>query len=544
MKVALVDPRGADPARTLLYAPVPPRPADPVAAVLVAFPTTVQRAKIRAMENSFIRAGRASVRAFIVLASFALLIAPAARAANAGMLPDFTQLVKDNAPAVVNISTSSAQKEELADDEHGRQGPGYTIPNLPEDSPLNDFFKKFFGDQGPDGGPGAAGPRSSLGSGFIVSKDGYVLTNYHVVKDADQISVRLSDRREIPAKLIGSDPRSDIAVLKIDAEGDLPALKLGTSATLEVGEWVLAIGSPFGFDHSATAGIVSAKGRSLPNENYVPFIQTDVAINPGNSGGPLFNLKGEVVGVNSQIYSRTGGFMGVSFAIPIDVVMNVYHQLREKGTVSRGWLGVLIQDVTKELAESFHMTKPQGALVSKVLPDGPAAKSGIQPGDVIMKFNDREIDSSADLPPLVGSTSAGDKIPVELLRDGKRKDVTITIGELPNDEQVASTKPRQQKDHAPFNDRLKLAVRELTPQERKEFGVAGPGVMVSRLKPGPAFDAGLQEGDIVLQIDFKEIANGADFERVVAALKPGSSVPMLVQRQGNPLFMALKVPAK
>ncbi|MBI5614747.1 MAG: DegQ family serine endoprotease [Gammaproteobacteria bacterium] len=500
------------------------------------------------MENSSTRVGRAPARVLAAaLVGLVLLAAPPARAAVSAGLPDFTQLVKDNAPAVVNISTSMVQKGASVDDEHGGgPGPGYTIPNLPEDSPLNDFFKKFFGEQGPDGpgGPGAPGPRSSLGSGFIVSKDGYVITNNHVVKDADQISVRLSDRRELSAKLVGSDPRSDIAVLKLEADGDLPVLKLGTSSALEVGEWVLAIGSPFGFDHSATAGIVSAKGRSLPNENYVPFIQTDVAINPGNSGGPLFNLKGEVVGVNSQIYSRTGGFMGVSFAIPIDVVMNVYRQLRDKGAVSRGWLGVLIQDVTKELADSFHMQKPQGALVSKVLPDSPAAKSGIAAGDVITKFNGREIDTSADLPPIVGGTSVGDKIPVELLREGKRKDVTITIGELPNEDEAATTKPHQPKDQARFNDRLKVSVRELTAQERKEFGVSGAGVMVTRVKPGPAFDAGLQDGDIILQIDFREIANAAELERASAELKPGTSIPILVQRQGNPLFMPLKVPAK
>ncbi|MGR8949317.1 MAG: trypsin-like peptidase domain-containing protein, partial [Gammaproteobacteria bacterium] len=290
-------------------------------------------------------------------------------------LPDFTPLVKSNRAAVVNIGTTS--KRESA----GLEGPqGAPIPGVPDDNALQDFFRKFFGDEG-RGGRQAPETLSSLGSGFIISEDGYVISNYHVVREADEVIVRMSDRKEYVAEIIGTDPRSDIAVLKIEADGPLPSLKLGKSKELEVGEWVLAIGSPFGFDHSVTAGIVSAKGRSLPNENYVPFIQTDVAINPGNSGGPLFNLEGEVVGVNSQIYSRTGGFMGLSFAIPIDVVMNVYKQLRDKGSVSRGWLGVLIQDVDRALAESFKMEKPHGALVSKVLEDSPAAKSGIEVGD-------------------------------------------------------------------------------------------------------------------------------------------------------------------
>ena len=277
-------------------------------------------------------------------------------------LPDFTPLAEKNSPAVVNISTSSkASGTGLSQ--------GFNMPDIPENSPFYDFFKKYFGDM-PEG-HGQSQERSSLGSGFIISKDGYVITNHHVVKDADEIIVRLNDRREFIAELVGSDVRSDIAVLKVEGE-KLPFLKLADSSKVSVGEWVLAIGSPFGFDYSVTAGIISAIGRSLPNENYVPFIQTDVAINPGNSGGPLFNLDGEVIGVNSQIYSRTGGFMGLSFAVPANVVKNVYEQLKEQGRVSRGWLGVLIQDVTRELAESFDMTHPLGALSAKVLPDGPA----------------------------------------------------------------------------------------------------------------------------------------------------------------------------
>ncbi|MEQ8937246.1 MAG: trypsin-like peptidase domain-containing protein, partial [Gammaproteobacteria bacterium] len=296
-------------------------------------------------------------------------------------LPDFTSLVDENSAAVVNISTSS--KRPMANG----MPPGFNLPDIPENSPFYEFFKKYFGDI-PEG-QGPSQERSSLGSGFIISKDGYVITNHHVIRDADEVIVRLNDRREFVADVIGSDERSDIAVIKIDAS-DLPVLKLGKADDLRVGEWVLAIGSPFGFDYSVTAGIVSAIGRSLPNENYVPFIQTDVAINPGNSGGPLFNLDGEVIGVNSQIYSRTGGFMGLSFAVPVDVVESVYKQLRDKGRVSRGWLGVLIQDVTRELAESFEMEHPHGALIAKVLDDGPAQMAGIEVGDIIIEYDNKK----------------------------------------------------------------------------------------------------------------------------------------------------------
>ncbi len=313
-------------------------------------------------------------------------------------LPDFTALVRENGPVVVNISTK--QSAHSAPTTHD-----FSVPDLPEDSPLQDFFRHFFGDDGEM--PDDALQSRSLGSGFIVSADGYVLTNSHVVDGADEIVVRTSDRREFVATLVGTDKRSDMALLKVEGEG-LPVARIGSSKDLQVGEWVLAIGSPFGFEASATAGIVSAKGRSLPTENYVPFIQTDVAINPGNSGGPLFNLNGEVVGVNSQIYSRTGGFMGLSFAIPIDVAMDVVNQLKTKGKVSRGWLGVLIQDVTRELAETFGMKQPRGALVAQVLPNSPAAAADLRPGDVILSFNGREVPTSSALPPLVGMTAVGE----------------------------------------------------------------------------------------------------------------------------------------
>jgi serine protease Do len=456
-----------------------------------------------------------------------------------GGLPDFTGLVTANSPAVVNISSSTSDASK--DGKNSPRRPESAIPNMPDDSQLNEFFRRFFGDQMPPGGPGEGEPQASLGSGFIVSKDGYVISNYHVVKDADEVMVRLSDRRELRARIVGTDPRSDIAVLKVNPEGDLPVLRLGSSEALKVGEWVLAIGSPFGFDHSVTAGIVSAKGRSLPNENYVPFIQTDVAINPGNSGGPLFNLDGEVVGVNSQIYSRTGGFMGLSFAIPIDVVMNVYQQLRDKGAVSRGWLGVLIQDVTGELAESFHMPKPYGALVSKVLPDSPAQKAGIEAGDIITKFNGHAIDTSADLPPLVGGTQVQQKIPTDLIREGKPLSITITIGELPEEEALAEEPASQPPAAGQLDTRLKIRVRDLTPSERKELKLNAPGVVVEEVKPGPAEAAGVMVGDVILQINFKETKSTTALLALTKDLAPGAKVPLLVHRQGGPLFMALEL---
>ena len=482
---------------------------------------------------------------FLCTSTLGLVLgAPAALALGAS-LPDFTSLVRQNGPAVVNISTSAPPEEETADSRGGV--PPLEIPNLPEDHPLNELFRRFFGDQMPDDPQGPQGmiPQSSLGSGFIVSKDGYVISNYHVVKGAGEIVVRLSDRRELKAEIVGSDPRTDIAVLKVKPEGDLPVVRLGRSEALQVGEWVLAIGSPFGFDHSVTAGIVSAKGRSLPNENYVPFIQTDVAINPGNSGGPLFNLDGEVVGVNSQIYSRTGGFMGLSFAIPIDVVMNVYKQLRETGSVSRGWLGVLIQDVTGELAESFKMKVPHGALVSKVLPDSPAAKAGIEPGDVITRFDERDIATSSDLPPMVGATRIGQKIDVEVIRGGSQRSLVIVIGQLPDDDLKAGTESAPAKPNGNIEiAKLKMSVRELTKAERNKLDLKGRGVFVEQVKAGPAANAGLQPDDVIVQIDFKPVDSVATLTRVVAGLAPGTKVPMLIQREGNPMFLALEIPAK
>ncbi|CAN5786812.1 serine protease MucD [soil metagenome] len=456
------------------------------------------------------------------------------QAAVGSSLPDFTDLASENAPAVVNIGTTLKEANKRADG----APPQLQIPDLPEDSPLNEFFRRFFGDnlERPD-----LSPRSSLGSGFILSKDGYVISNYHVIKDADEIWVRLSDRREFPAKPIGHDERSDLAVLKIEAT-DLPIVKLGRSSDLKVGEWVLAIGSPFGFDHSVTAGIVSAKGRALPNENYVPFIQTDVAINPGNSGGPLFNLDGQVVGVNSQIYSRTGGFMGLSFAIPVEVVMNVYHQIVAKGKVSRGWLGVLIQEVTRELAESFGMARPHGALVAKVLPDSPAAESGIQPGDVVVEFNGIEVDLSSDLPPLVGNTEVGKRVPLKLIREGDPKVVDIAVGELPQEEELKVASSDRGTADAIVDNRLKIAVKDLSRKQRKALEIEGDhGVVVEVVQPGPAKNAGIRKGDAILLIDNVKVKDSKHFTEMVAALPTGKPVPALIQRQGGPIFLAIKI---
>jgi serine protease Do len=463
---------------------------------------------------------------------FACMVVLLAASANsqARQLPDFTDLVEQASAAVVNISTT--QKVQSGSMELPE---GIEIPELPEGSPFGDLFRHFFGE--PGGGMPQEREAKSLGSGFIISKDGYILTNNHVVKDAHEIIVRLADRRELKAEVIGTDERSDVALLKIEAK-NLPVAVIGESEQLKVGEWVLAIGSPFGFDRSATAGIVSAKGRALPRENYVPFIQTDVAINPGNSGGPLFNLDGEVVGVNSQIYSRTGGYMGLSFSIPIEVAMDVATQLKEHGKVSRGWLGVLIQDVTLELAESFGMSKPQGALIAKVMPDSPAEAANLQVGDIVMSFNGREIERSSSLPPVVGSTQVGKKVPVKVMREGRTQTLWVELGELPDkDEKIAKAEPSK----ITSDNRLGVEVADLTDQQRKEIGLEG-GVLVQGVGKGAAGDAGIREGDIILRIDGKLIGSVDEFEQRVEKLPEGKSVAVLIQRRGGPIFLALKVP--
>ncbi|OOG27216.1 serine peptidase [Thioalkalivibrio denitrificans] len=470
---------------------------------------------------------------FAVLA-FLLCLLLSLPAAARGNLPDFVPLVQANSPAVVNISTTRTVTRE-----EGERHPQFRIPDMPEDGPLGDLLRRFFGE-------GGEMPESfqtpSLGSGFIITEDGYVVTNHHVVHGADEILVRLSDRRTFSAEVVGSDPKSDVALLKIEAE-DLPTLKLGNSEDLQVGEWVLAIGSPFGFDHSVTAGIVSAKGRALPTENYVPFIQTDVAINPGNSGGPLFNMDGEVVGINSQIYSRTGGFMGLSFAIPIEMAMEVVEQIRTQGYVSRGWLGVLIQEVTRDLADSFGLSRPTGALVARVLPDSPAEAAGLQVGDVILSFNDIEVPRSSALPPIVGRTRVGEPAQVEILRDGERLTLEVTIAELPPDDELARRTPDAEPDGPTDTARLLGMDLEPVPDEMREaLDLEAGGAVVARVTEGPAREARIQRGDVLLMINNQRIESPRHFAELVNALPADARVPVLVQRGQGPVFLALRLP--
>jgi len=454
-----------------------------------------------------------------------------------GQLPDFTGLVERNNAAVVNISTT----QKVVNREMQPQLPEGL--DIPEGTPFDDLLKRYFGEGGPGapGGPEGGEPddAKSLGSGFIISPDGYVITNHHVIKDAEEVVVRLQDRRELVAKIVGSDKRSDIALLKLEAK-DLPVVKLGSSEALKVGEWVLAIGSPFGFDHSVTAGIVSAKGRSLPSDNYVPFIQTDVAINPGNSGGPLFNLEGEVIGVNSQIYSRTGGFMGLSFAIPVDVAMQVVEQLKSQGKVSRGWLGVQIQDVTRELAESFGMKKPRGALVSKIMPKSPAGESGIRIGDIIEEFNGKEINVSAELPPLVGGTKIGETAQLKVLREGKSVEVPVKIGALPDEEPPLASK--EGPSSGDTISRLNVTVANPTDEQREQMELPKTGgVVIMGVKPGPAAEVGIRRGDVILRLGDQTVRDAKNLAEIVKDLPKGKSVAVLVQRQGGSQFLAIKL---
>ena len=467
---------------------------------------------------------RASQRAQAAVALWLCLLLPA-QAAGLAALPDFTPLVESNGPAVVNISTTQAQKS---------AGPGGGQMQSPEGVPFNDFLRRYFGE---DETAPELFDNKSLGSGFIISPDGYLLTCAHVVENATEILVRLTDRREFTAKIIGADRRSDVALLKINAT-NLPQVKIGDPEKVRVGEWVLAIGSPFGFENSATVGIVSAKGRNLPRENYVPFIQTDVAINPGNSGGPLFNLRGEVIGINSQIYSRTGGFMGLSFAVPIDIAMQVTKQLKQGGRVQRGWIGVTIQDVTRELAESFGMKRPYGALVADVLPEGPAAKSGLGVGDVVVGFDGHRINVSADLPPHVGQTAPGSRAKLDILRAGKTQKLTITIAELPED----TSEPRPAAPPVPLQPGvLGMQLKDLTSAQRTQLGLRH-GVLVENLADGPARKAGIRPGDVIVEMQGKPMSSVAGLRALVPQLPRNKAVPVLVRRGAAALFLALRAP--
>ncbi|MGY6276499.1 DegQ family serine endoprotease [Methylomonas sp. MgM2] len=441
-------------------------------------------------------------------------------------LPDFTAMVKNNGDAVVNVSTTQKAPDMQIDSDQ----------QMPQDIPpeLEEFFRHFF--QGPGRGF-VPKETNSLGSGFILSKDGYILTNHHVVNNASEIIVKLKDRRELEARLIGSDESTDVALLKVDAS-DLPVVQIGSPDQLQVGEWVLAIGTPFGFEQSVTQGIVSAKGRSLPDGNYVPFIQTDVAINPGNSGGPLFNMRGEVVGINSQIYSRSGGYMGLSFAIPIDVAMNVAEQIKTKGKVSRGWLGVQIQDVTRQLAESFGMDRPHGALVAKVIPGGPAEKAGIQIGDIIVEFEGHTIETSGELPPIVGMTEVGTEAKVKVIRQGDEEDLSVKVGLLPANK-VAQLSSNSSPETSV--NRVGLVVADLSEEERQQLQVEKNGVLVQKVSKGVGLDAGIQPGDVILRVQNTPIRNVAEFNKIVAKLPVGRSIAMLIQRNGSPVFVAFKL---
>lgn len=461
----------------------------------------------------------------MLMSGFLVLMAFAQQARALDSLPDFTGLVKKNYEAVVNISISQAAPEEASAE----------IPDLGNGSPLDELIKRFQQGEPPSGPPNGR----ALGSGFIISEDGYILTNNHVVESADKVLVRLHDRRQLEAEVIGTDPRSDVALLKVDAR-NLPMVKIGNSDQLEVGEWVLAIGSPFGFDFSVTAGIVSATGRALPNESYVPFIQTDVAINPGNSGGPLFNLDGDVIGINSQIYSRTGSFMGLSFAIPIEMAMDVANQIRTQGKVTRGWLGVIIQEVTMELAESFGMDRAYGALVARILDDSPASRSSLKIGDVITHFEGNQIERSSSLPPLVGRVPANSDATLTVVRDGKSIEVTVNIGELPSDGDL-----RQSTRRAPMENTsnvLKFTVKPLDSATRESMGIDKGGVLVeSVVADGPAGKAGIQVDDVISMVDNKPVDSAQDLAQILGELKDRKSVAVLVHRSEGPVFLALQL---
>jgi serine protease Do len=447
--------------------------------------------------------------------------------AGAAQLPDFTDLVERQGPAVVNISTTQSVRNPLLPQ----------MPNLQEDDPFYEFFRRFI----PQPGPGA--PREfqsqSLGSGFIISQDGYILTNAHVVEAADEITVKLTDKREYKAKVIGSDRRTDIALIKIEA-GSLPVVRFGDPNKLKVGEWVLAIGSPFGFENTVTAGIVSAKGRSLPQENYVPFIQTDVAVNPGNSGGPLFNLKGEVVGINSQIYSRTGGFMGLSFAIPIDVANDIASQLRTAGKVTRGRIGVVIQPVSKELADGFGLSRPQGALVNSVEKGGPADKAGVEPGDVILRFDGKPVGASEDLPRIVGGTRPGAKVNMQIWRNKGARDVQVMVAEM-LDEKAARQARRSGKPPATAFSQHGLTLSELSDTQRSELKING-GVLVENVQAqGAAARAGIRRGDVILAVNNQDVKSIEQFNQMMGQFDKGRIVALLVRRGTNSLYIPFRV---
>ncbi|MFD1123435.1 DegQ family serine endoprotease [Methylophilus flavus] len=449
--------------------------------------------------------------------------------AQAKDLPDFTELAEKQGPTVVNISITSVV--------HGGGGMGF--PGMPNDENLQELLRRF-GIPGMPGLPGQEGGQDyktqSLGSGFIISSDGYILTNAHVVSEADEVLVKLSDKREFKAKIIGADKRTDVALIKIEATG-LPKVVVGDPTTLKVGEWVAAIGSPFGLENTMTAGIVSAKGRALPQENYVPFIQTDVAINPGNSGGPLFNLRGEVVGVNSQIYSKSGGSMGLSFSIPIDVAIDISNQLKATGRISRGWLGIGIQEVTKDLADSFGLKQTSGALIAGVEKNSPADKGGLEVGDIILKFDGKPIVTSGDLPRVVASIKPGKVVPVEIVRKGASKTLQLGVGEMPNEQAEAPASSKEPSK--PEANKIGLTLRELTPQQKKKLNGKNGLLVVESV--GAAAQAGIRRGDVILGLNNNESQSVDLFNKQINAVAAGKTVAVLVLRGENTLYVPIKV---
>ncbi|MGH8688024.1 MAG: DegQ family serine endoprotease [Burkholderiales bacterium] len=459
--------------------------------------------------------------AALLLGAFA-----AVAAAQSRDLPDFTRLVEDNGAAVVNISTTQMP----------RRAASPQLPNI-EDEEMLEFFRRFIPRQP---SPAPRQESRSLGSGFIISADGYILTNAHVIDAADEIDVRLTDKRDYKAKVVGADKRSDVALIKIDAS-NLPVVRVGDPNRLKVGEWVVAIGSPFGFDNTVTAGIVSAKGRSLPQENFVPFIQTDVAINPGNSGGPLFNMRGEVVGVNSQIYSRTGGFMGLSFAIPIDVALDVQQQLRDKGRVSRGRIGVVIQEVTRDLAQSFGLDRARGALVNSVEKGSPAEKGGVEATDIITRFDGKDVDSSSELPRIVGATRPGSKVQVDVWRKGATRTLALTVGELQEEHVATQDAPREPgKSPALAANRLGIVVSELSAEQKRDMGLA-QGLVVTDVRSDARAD--LRRGDILLRLVHNgrhtELKSAEQFNRLLAGLERDAVITLQVRRGESIAFVTV-----
>ncbi len=490
--------------------------------------SAVAAAVVIALSAGYV-AGHRNVPAPQVISPAAAAMMPAEAAAKTG-IPDFSGLVETYGPAVVNISAKHVVKQTAM---RGGNNSGQ-LPIDPSD-PFYQFYRHFFGQMpgGPNGGPnggddGGDRPSASLGSGFIISSDGYVLTNAHVVDGANVVTVKLTDKREYKAKVVGADKQSDVAVLKIDAK-DLPTVKIGDPRQSKVGQWVVAIGSPYGFDNTVTSGIISAKSRSLPDENYTPFIQTDVPVNPGNSGGPLFNLQGEVIGINSMIYSQTGGFQGLSFAIPINEAVKVKDDLVKTGHVSRGRLGVAVQSVNQTLADSFGMKKPQGALVSSVDPGGPAAKAGLQPGDVILSVNGVDVADSSALPSQIAGIKPGTQADLQVWRDKSTRDLKVTIGSLSDTKAAAN----DNGGPAQMQGRLGVAVRPLTPQEKSGASVSH-GLLVQDAS-GAAASAGIQPGDVILAVNGRSVSNVEQLKQAVSAA--GNSIALLIQRDNSQIFV-------